>query len=63
MVAVSRPTVLAAAHVKARFALSYADAFAVVAAQDHEARILTGDLEFAPVVEAGIVAVEWLPRR
>jgi predicted nucleic acid-binding protein len=57
------PTVLAAAHVKARFALSYADAFAVVAARDHDASILTGDREFAPVVAAGIVSVDWLPLR
>ncbi|MCI0546279.1 MAG: type II toxin-antitoxin system VapC family toxin [Candidatus Rokubacteria bacterium] len=60
---VTRPAVLAAAHVKARFALSYADAFAVVAARDHDAVILTGDREFAPVVRAGGVMVEWLPRR
>lgn len=60
---VTRPTVLAAAHVKARFALSYADAFAVVAARDHDAVILTGDREFAPVVRAEGVMVEWLPRR
>lgn len=60
---VTRPTVLAAAHVKARYALSYADAFAIVAAQDHQAVLLTGDPEFAPLVDAGIVAVDWLPRR
>jgi ribonuclease VapC len=60
---VTRPTVLAAAHVKARFALSYADAFAVVAARDHHAVILTGDREFVPVVEAGIVIVDWLQQR
>lgn len=48
---------------KARFALSYADAFAVVAARDHQAVILTGDREFEAVVGAGIVVVEWLPRR
>ncbi len=60
---VTRSTVLAAAHVKARFALSYADAFAVVAAREHEAVILTGDREFAPVVAARIVSVDWLRRR
>jgi predicted nucleic acid-binding protein len=60
---VTRPTVLAAAHVKARFALSYADAFAVVAAREREAVILTGDREFAPVAAAGIVTVDWLRRR
>jgi ribonuclease VapC len=59
---VTRSTVLAAAHVKARFPLSYADAFAVVAARDHAATVMTGDREFGPVAEAGLVAVDWLPR-
>jgi uncharacterized protein len=49
--------------VKARFALSYADAFAVVAAQEHHAVLLTGDPEFGPVVDAGMVEVDWLPHR
>jgi predicted nucleic acid-binding protein len=60
---VTRQTVLAAAHVKARFPLSYADAFAVVAARDHHAVILTGDPKFEPIAEAKIAAVDWLPRR
>jgi predicted nucleic acid-binding protein len=60
---VTRATVLAAAHMKARFALAYADAFAVVAAQDRAATVLTGDPEFRPVAEAGLIAVEWLARR
>jgi ribonuclease VapC len=59
----SRTTVLAAAHVKARFPISYADAFAVVAARDHDGVVLTGDQEFRPLAAAGLVAVEWLPRR
>jgi predicted nucleic acid-binding protein len=63
IVGVSRSTVLAAAHVKARFPLSYADAFAVVAARDYGGIVLTGDPEFRPLAEAGLVAVEWLPRR
>lgn len=62
VVPVSRPTVLAAAHVKARFPVSYADAFAVVAAQGHDAVLLTGDPQFGPVAAAGLVQVEWLPR-
>jgi hypothetical protein len=48
---------------KARFPLSYADAFAVVAARDHHAVILTGDREFEPLVDAGMVVVDWLRRR
>ena len=60
---VTRATALAAAHVKARFPLAYADAFAVIAARDHSATIMTGDPEFGPVVEAGLITVDWLSRR
>lgn len=63
IVPVSRATVLAAAHVKARFPISYADAFAVVTARDSGGVLMTGDPEFRPLTEAGVVAVEWLPRR
>lgn len=63
IVAVSRATVLEAAHVKARFSISYADAFAVVAARDHGGVVMTGDPEFRPLADAGLVAVEWLPRQ
>ncbi len=37
--------VLEAAHLKARFPMAYADAFAVVTAIAHRARLLTGDPE------------------
>jgi predicted nucleic acid-binding protein len=63
IVAVSRCTVLAAAHVKAQFPIAYADAFAVVTAQDHQAVVMTGDPEFEPLVAAGLITVAWLPRR
>ncbi len=63
IVGVSRATVLAAAHIKARFPISYADAFAVVTARDHGGVVMTGDPEFRPLVADGVVAVEWLPRR
>jgi ribonuclease VapC len=53
-------TVLAAAHIKANHRIAYADAFAVVAAQDHEACVLTGDPEFEEVAE--LVQVEWLEK-
>jgi len=43
--------------------VSRADAFAVVAARDHGGVVMTGDPEFRPLAEAGVVAVEWLPRR
>ncbi len=41
--------VLAAAHVKAQHAISYADAFVVSLAQEHEATIVTADPEFKKV--------------
>jgi predicted nucleic acid-binding protein len=63
LVPVSRATVLAAAHIKAHFPISYADAFAVVAARECGGVVITGDPEFRPVAAAGLVAVEWLPRR
>ena len=56
IVPVSRTTVLSAAHIKARFPISYADAFAVVAAQDHGGVVMTGDPEFGPLADAGLVA-------
>jgi ribonuclease VapC len=55
---VSRETVLAAAHVKARHPVAYADAFAVAAAQSLEGSILTGDPEFESVKD--LVRVEHL---
>ena len=63
IVGVSRATVLAAAHLKARYPISYADAFAVVAARDHAGVVMTGDREFEPLAAAGVVAVTWLPQR
>lgn len=63
IVPVSRATVLEAAHIKARFRIAYADAFAVVAARDRGGVVMTGDPEFRPLADAGLVAVEWLPRR
>jgi ribonuclease VapC len=62
IVPVSRATVLAAAHIKARYPVSYADAFAVVTAQDHQCMLLTGDPEFRSVATDGLISVEWLPR-
>lgn len=54
----SRELVLDAAHVKANYALSYADAFSVAAAIQEKAIILTGDPEFEAVKE--LVSVEWV---
>ncbi len=50
--------VFRAAHIKANFPISYADAFAVAVAQEHSATLLTGDPEFKAV--EGLIQVEWL---
>ena len=55
----SREAVLDAAHVKARFPISYANAFVVAAAQEQDATIVTGDPELAAV--QNLVRIEWLP--
>lgn len=49
IMAASREMVLAAAHVKARYPLAYADAFAVALAQAYQAVVLTDDPEFHSV--------------
>ncbi len=54
-----KDAVLAAAHVKANCRMSYADAFAVAAAQASGGTLLTGDPEFKPV--EGSIRIEWLP--
>jgi len=54
----TRERVLAAAHLKARYPISYADAFAVALTRERNATLLTGDPEFR-AVEA-IIAIEWL---
>ena len=55
---VTRDLVLEAAHIKANYALSYADAFVVALAERETATVLTGDPEFQSASE--LVAVEWL---
>ena len=52
--------VLAAAHVKAHHAISYADAFVVALAQELEATVVTGDPEFRKV--ESLVDFLWLSR-
>lgn len=54
-------TVIAAAHVKANYPISYADAFVVVAAQKINGVIMTGDPEFEEVTE--LAQIEWLKRK
>lgn len=50
--------VLAAAHVKAQHAVSYADTFAIALAQEKGAPVVTGDPEFKKVEH--LVQVVWL---
>ncbi|MEW6276697.1 MAG: type II toxin-antitoxin system VapC family toxin [Bacillota bacterium] len=53
--------VLAAGDIKAKYPLSYADAFAVALARDKQAFLLTGDPEFEKVEKNGLVNIKWLP--
>lgn len=58
LVGVTERQVLAAAHIKAKHAVSYADAFAIALAQELNAAIVTGDPEFQSVEK--IVDIVWL---
>jgi predicted nucleic acid-binding protein len=56
-----RLLVFEAAHVKARYPVSYADAFSVALAKQNHGRVMTGDPEFKAVESE--VRVHWLPDR
>ena len=56
-----RPLVFEAAHVKARYPMSYADAFSVALAKRNDGRVMTGDPEFKAVESE--ISVRWLPDR
>ncbi len=58
IVEVPHERVLAAAHIKAHHAVSYADAFAIALAQEKGAPVVTGDPEFKKVEH--LVKVVWL---
>jgi len=47
-----------AAELKADYAMSYADTFAVASAMEHKARLVTGDPEFRQVEQ--LVKIEWV---
>lgn len=47
-----------AAEIKAEYPISYADCFAIVCAQEHNATIVTGDPEFKNVDH--LVKIEWI---
>lgn len=56
---VDRPSVLAAAHLKALFPIAYADAFAASTAQTLHGVLVTGDPEFRSLEK--LISIEWLP--
>ena len=49
MIAADKKAILAAAHIKANHPLSYADAFVVAAAMEHDAAVVTGDPEILAI--------------
>jgi ribonuclease VapC len=51
---------LSAATLKARYPISYADAFAAALARVHHAALLTGDPEFRILEQEGAVDIYWL---
>jgi len=57
---VDEQTIFAAAHIKANYTVSYADSFAIVAAQTVGGMLMTGDPEFGAVEE--LVNIEWLQK-
>jgi predicted nucleic acid-binding protein len=56
----TRAAVFAAAHIKAVYRVSYADAFAIAAAREFSATVVTGDPEFAAVEH--LIHIEWLEK-
>ena len=58
LIGVNRKRIRTAARVKSIYRLSYADAFAVVLAQELKATVITGDPEFRTVEH--LVAVFWV---
>lgn len=55
-----RANTLAAAHIKARWPISYADCFAVALAKLKDAAIVTSDPEFKRLEVASVVPIAWL---
>ncbi len=60
LVAAGMEETLEAAHIKANYKVSYADAFAIGLARMKDATVLTGDPEFCAVEE--LVDILWLER-
>ncbi len=51
---------LAAAGLKARHPISYADSFAAALAMINNCPLLTGDQEFKSLEKQGLISIEWL---
>lgn len=60
IVAADRERSFAAAHIKAHYSVSFANAFAIALAQDKQAAVVTGDPEFTQV--ESLVPIHWLKR-
>jgi predicted nucleic acid-binding protein len=61
IVSVDRELALMAAHIKAKHAIAYANAFAAALAEHGAAKLVTGDPEFKLL--EGILDIHWLPQR
>ena len=53
---------LAAASLKAKHPISYADSFAAALAMIKNCPLLTGDPEFTSLVKQGIISIQWLTK-
>ena len=60
LIEASSRVVLDAAHIKAHYPVSFADAFAIAVAQKQNGVIVTGDPEFETVEE--IITIQWLKK-
>lgn len=60
ILAVPKRLVLEAARLKARFPISYADAFAAATAIRTGAVLVTGDPEFRALADSGDLALDWI---
>jgi ribonuclease VapC len=57
---INEELLLAAAGLKARYPISYADSFAAALAMINNCPLLTGDPEFRSLEKQGIISIEWL---
>lgn len=60
IVEIGRRLALAAAHLKARYPIAYADCFAAALAQEKDAALVTGDPEFKEVCQGDSIPVIWI---